>query len=152
MPAKLYIIPTDTSYGIGCRLEDRESYNLLYTMKGRDTDKHLAILLPTWDDLTYETTLSLAQINFLKTYKFPFTIVCDVKEDFRDEYPLLDDKQYETIGFRVAEACLPAEAKPYIRSPLFLTSANKSGETECQNLEEIHTVFSEYVDFFREIP
>jgi tRNA A37 threonylcarbamoyladenosine synthetase subunit TsaC/SUA5/YrdC len=64
---------------------------MIYTLKGREKSKPLAILVPTWEDLIYETVLTPGQVNFLRTYKFPFTIVCEVRDDFRDEYPILDD-------------------------------------------------------------
>ncbi len=152
MTAKIFVVPTDTCIGIGCRLDDREGYNLIYTLKWRDTKKPLAILVPTWDDLLYETTLTPSQINFLKTYKFPFTIVCEVKDDFRDEYPLLDEMQYRTVWFRVAETCLSAETMSYIRSPLFLTSANKAGEEECHTIDEVNSVFCDNIDVLKILP
>ncbi|MCB9807331.1 Sua5/YciO/YrdC/YwlC family protein [Candidatus Peribacteria bacterium] len=101
MTAKIFIVPTDTCLGIGCRLDDQDGYELLYTMKGRDKNKPLAILVPTWEDLLYESVLTSTQINFLKTYKFPFTVISSIREDFRDEYPLLDEYNYKTVGFRV---------------------------------------------------
>jgi len=109
-------------------------------------------MVPTWEDLLYETTLSPAQVNFLRTYKFPFTVLSEVREDFRDEYPLLDVYGYKTVGFRVAEACLPKETLPYIRSPLFLTSANKSGEKECHTLEEVRAKFADHLDLLQVLP
>lgn len=99
---------------------------MLYSLKGRDKKKPMAILVPTWEDLAYESKLTPSQVNFLRTYKFPFTIICDVQDDFRDEYPILEEYNYKTVGFRVAEACLSAETTAYVRSPVFLTSANKS--------------------------
>lgn len=39
----------------------------------------------------YETVLTPGQVNFLRTYKFPFTVICEVRDDFRDEYPILDE-------------------------------------------------------------
>lgn len=126
MPAKIYVVPTDTCIGFGCRLDDREAYEMLIKIKGRNKEKPIAIMVPTWDDLVYESTLTPTQINFLKTYKFPFTIVAQIRQDFRDEYPILDEYEYKTVGFRVAETCLSAETLAHIRSPLFLTSANKS--------------------------
>lgn len=152
MSAKIYIIPTDTCYGIGCRLDDLEAYNLLYAIKGRDKGKKLAVLVPSWEDLEYETTLTPSQINFLKTYKFPFTVVCKPRDDFREEYTILDSEEYDTVGFRVAEACLSSESLPYIRTPLFLTSANKSGDIACMTPQEIKSMFHEYTHLFQEIP
>jgi hypothetical protein len=82
----------------------------------------MAILVPTWEDLAYESKLTPSQVNFLRTYKFPFTIICEVQEDFLDEYPILEKYGYSKVGFRVAETCLDPETAAYIRFPLFLTS------------------------------
>lgn len=101
MTAKIFVVPTETCIGIGCRIDDKEGYELIYELKGRDKNKPIAILVPTWDDLLYESVLTPSQVNFLKTYKFPFTIICGIREDFRDEYPLLDEYNYKTVGFRV---------------------------------------------------
>jgi len=152
MTAKIYVLPTDTCIGLACRLDDQKSYETLYEMKGRNSSHPVAILVPTWEDLIYETKLSPTQINFLRTYKFPFTVLCEVRDDFRDEYPLLDTYGYKTVGFRVAEACLPRETQAYVRSPLFLTSANKTGEKECHTVQEIERVFSEYLPLLKILP
>lgn len=152
MSSKIYVIPTDTCIGFWCRLDDKNWYELLVNLKGRDPTKPIAIMVPTWEELVYETTLSPSQVNFLRTYKFPFTILTEVREDFRDEYPLLDTYGYKTVGFRVAEACLPKETLPYIRSPLFLTSANRSGEPECHTLEEVNTKFADHLELLKILP
>jgi tRNA A37 threonylcarbamoyladenosine synthetase subunit TsaC/SUA5/YrdC len=125
---------------------------MLFELKGRDKSKRIAIMVPTWDDLAYESNLTSSQINFLKTYKFPFTIISTVKSDFRDEYPIFDEFEYTTVGFRVAETCLPAEAMQHIRYPLFLTSANKTGKGECFTLEEVREVFPDDIEQLKIIP
>lgn len=152
MTARIFIVPTDTCLGFGCRLDDKEAYEMLFELKGRDKNKRIAIMVPTWDDLAYESTLTPNQINFLKTYKFPFTIISTIREDFRDEYPLLDEYDYTTVGFRVAETCLPPETQQYIRYPLFLTSANKSGKGECFTMEEVNEVFPGDIEKLKVLP
>ncbi len=152
MTAQIYAIPTDTCIGIGCKLDDREWYKMIYELKWRDKNKPLAILVPSWEDLMYESVLTPTQVNFLRTYKFPFTVVCGIREDFRDEYPMLDEYDYKTVWFRVGEACLPAESLPYIRSPFFLTSANKSGEEECHTIDEVNDVFRDNLTSLKILP
>jgi len=152
MTAKIFVTPTETCIGIGCRIDDREWYELIYKLKWREKNKPLAVLVPTWEELQYESVLTPSQINFLKTYKFPFTIVCEIKEDFRDEYPLLDEYNYKTIGFRVGEACLEQKTLSYIRAPFFLTSANKSGEEECHTIDEVNDIFRDNIDVLQILP
>lgn len=152
METKIYVIPTDTCIGLGCRLDDEKWYKLLHDIKERNETKPIAILVPNWEDLIYETKLLPSQVNFLRTYKFPFTVVCDVRDDFRDEYPLLDMYGYKKVWFRVGEACLSPETLSYIRTPLFLTSANKSGKKECQTILEVENVFKNYLPLLKIIP
>lgn len=148
---KIYVIPTDTCLGLGCYIDDQEAYELLYKMKQRDKVKPLAMLVPYWEDLEEETILNTRQIDFLKSYKFPFTAVTEVREDFRIEYEL-DEKIYDRVGFRVGESCLEEETLAYIRGPMFLTSANLSGEEECQTVEEIMQVFGSYDKYIQVLP
>lgn len=152
MPAQIYVVPTDTCIGLGCRLDDREWYDMLYNLKWREKSKPLAILVPTWEDLMYESVLTPTQVNFLRTYKFPFTVVCEIRSDFRDEYPILDKYGYKTVGFRVGEACLPAQTRAHIRAPFFLTSANKAGEEECHTIDEVNDIFRDNMDTLKILP
>ena len=122
---KIYVVPTDTCLGLACYVDDKEGYRLLYEMKEREKVKPLAILVPHWDELEEETLLNTRQTDFLRSYKFPFTVVTDVRNDFRVEYDL-DETVYDRIGFRVGEACLSDETLPYIQGSMFLTSANIS--------------------------
>lgn len=79
-------------------------------------------------------------------------MVCGIREDFRDEYPLLDEHNYDTVGFRVGEACLSKETLAYIRAPLFLSSANKAGEEECHTIDEVNNVFRDNSDVLEILP
>jgi hypothetical protein len=106
-------------------------------------------MVPTWDDLAYESTLTPTQINFLKTYKFPFTIVAGIKDDFKDEYPLLEDYDYTTVGFRVAEACLSPETCDTLRYPLFLTSGDSTGGGQCMSVDQAREIFPEQATTWR---
>jgi len=40
----------------------------------------------------------------------------------------------------------------YIRSPLFLTSANKAGEEECHTVDEVNNVFRDNIDVLKILP
>lgn len=69
-------------------------------MKKRDKVKPISLLVHDWDELEEETSLNTRQIDFLRSYKFPFTVVTDVRDDFRVEYEL-DEDIYQQVGFRV---------------------------------------------------
>lgn len=148
---KIYVLPTDTTLGLACDIDDHEAYSLLYKMKARDSEKPISLLVRDWEELEEETTLNTRQIDFLKSYKFPFTVVTNVREDFRVEYDL-DEDIYEQVGFRVGEACLEDQTLNYIHNTMFLTSANKSWEEECETIEEVKDVFWKYDKYLKILP
>lgn len=132
----LYIIPTDTCYGIACALHDHKAYRKIYSIKKRELSKPLAIMVEDFSWLQNNTDLTEEQIDFLKNYKNPFTVLCNSLHintwiQFENENEYFENRDvYEKIAFRVAHT---SEQKKLLREvgPIFLTSANKSGEKEC---------------------
>ncbi len=93
-----------------------------------------------FDSLREYTDITDVQINFLKTYPHPWSVVLRKKSTWSIPY-YLDEKEYENISFRVAEKCIPANIRNSIRYPLFLTSANLSGKSESKTLIEARESF-----------
>ncbi|MDP5039204.1 MAG: Sua5/YciO/YrdC/YwlC family protein [Candidatus Gracilibacteria bacterium] len=144
-----FIIPTDTCFGIGCRIDDVKSYHKIYKIKKRSYDKPLAIMVEDFDWLEENTDLNLEQIEFLKNYKRPFTILCECPKikmllDFEDSnFNYENNKIYEKIAFRVANTKLQKNLLKN-NGPIFLTSANFSGEKEIYSMEEAKKQFEQY--------
>ena len=144
----IYILPTDTCYWIACPIHDVKSYNRIYKIKKRDLSKPLAIMVEDFNWLEKNTDLTTEQIQFLKEYKRPFTILTEsdhlklwmnyVNEDDNEEFPNRDI--YEVFAFRVAHTDIQ---KKLIKQewPIFLTSANLSNEWEIYTAKEILTQF-----------
>ncbi|MCP4523785.1 MAG: Sua5/YciO/YrdC/YwlC family protein [Candidatus Gracilibacteria bacterium] len=137
----IFVLPTDTCYGIATAIGDSVAYKKIYKIKKRPFYKPLAILVPDLDWLCENTSLTEAQLEFLYDYKTPYTILTDCPrislllsyDDDDISYP--NHEQYEKIAFRVAHT--PAQ-KQLIQKmgPLFLTSANISGEPEIYTKKE----------------
>lgn len=139
----IFAIPTDTCYWIGCDIHDADGYRDLYLMKWRDFDKPCAMVIRDFEDLKKYSNLSDEQIRELKIYPHPFTILLTTNTDFR--YPdFIDPDKYKKMAFRIAEQCIPEEAREKIVFPIFLTSANKSWEKELYSPEDILSVFSDW--------
>jgi tRNA A37 threonylcarbamoyladenosine synthetase subunit TsaC/SUA5/YrdC len=105
----IYILPTDTCYGIACAFDEKKDYERIYKMKKRSLNKPLAIMVESFDWLKENTTLSLEQIDFLKQYKKPFTILTnsdaiELYLNFQDESEdyYVNKDVYSEIAFRVA--------------------------------------------------
>jgi L-threonylcarbamoyladenylate synthase len=73
----IYLIPTDTCFGIACELTNSKSYEKIYEIKKRELSKPLAIMVENFEWLEKNTILNKAQIQFLKEYKAPFTILTE---------------------------------------------------------------------------
>jgi L-threonylcarbamoyladenylate synthase len=73
----IYIFPTDTCFGLACSITEIKDYEKIYKIKKRDFGKPLAILVENFEWLEKYTTLTKEQVNFLKNYKKPFTILTE---------------------------------------------------------------------------
>lgn len=145
----IYILPTDTCFWIWCAFDDTKSYHKIYEIKKRPLEKPLAIMIESFDWLLQNTTLNQEQINFLKNYKRPFTILTECpymqmvinleQEDF--EYQ--NKEFYKKIAFRVAHNEIQKKLI-YEVWPIFLTSANFSWEKEIYSIDEAKKQFSNF--------
>ena len=143
----LYILPTDTCYGIWCAFHDKQSYERIYKLKKRSFDKPLAILVESFEWLAKNTELTAEQISFLKKYHRPFTILTQSRpvraylEFSTDEEEAFINKDiYKNISFRVAHH--PSHKKLLKKTgPLWLTSANIAAAGETYSPRKIHEDF-----------
>ncbi len=143
----LYILPTDTCFWLACSISEIEDYDKIYEIKNRDKSKAIAIIVWDFDYFFEATKLTEKQINFLKNYKNPFTILIE-KEKILDKKLLKiinnlpNSKIYKKIAFRVAHTEIQ---KNLIKQKwlLFLTSANKSWNPEIFFVEKIQEEFQD---------
>lgn len=142
-PPKIFLIPTDTCYWIACHVFDIKSYNKIYEIKGRTFKKPLAVIVPDFEWLREHTILNDEQIEFLKNYERPFTILTNIKS--RKKLIPKNYKMLKKIALRVANNDTQKEAiqEHWL---LFLTSANRSWEADIFKEEELEKVFDKEID------
>jgi len=87
-------------------------------------------MIESFSDLQEYSNLNGEQIEFLKNYEKPFTILAH--SDILENLNIPNMAQYEKVAFRVAHNDV---------GPIFLTSANISGEKECYTLENVKRIF-----------
>ncbi|NDK08529.1 hypothetical protein EOM39_04775 [Candidatus Gracilibacteria bacterium] len=148
----IYIIPTDTCYGIACAIDDIQNYEKIYKIKKRSFAKPLAIMVSDFNWLRVNTNLNDKQIEFLKKYKKPFTILTDsipvslwLNYENEEGVGFQNRDMYKKIAFRVAHNDAQKKLIKEV-GPIFLTSANTSGETEIYKKEELKETFSYYLE------
>lgn len=148
----IYLLPTNTCFWIACPIHDLKSYSWIYKIKKRILDKPLAILVPDFKWLEENTDLTNEQIDFLKNYEKPFTVLTE-SSSLRLWINYIDDDNnefinrdiYETFAFRVAHNDIQ---KRLLKEnwPMFLTSANLSNKPEIYSGREIEEEFSYYLE------
>lgn len=147
----IYILPTDTCYGIACSLDDKKSYEKIYKIKKRSFDKPLAVMVKNFDWLKKNTDLTDEQIHFLEQYDRPFTILTQSSPislwiNYQDDHEehLINKDVYQEIGIRVAHNDVQEDLISTV-GPIWLTSANSSGKWEIYTADEIESSFSYYI-------
>ncbi|MBC7498408.1 Sua5/YciO/YrdC/YwlC family protein [Candidatus Gracilibacteria bacterium] len=139
----LIIIPTDTCYGLAGELTGTD-YAEIYRLKGRDFAKPLAILVRNYADMASYIDILSEQIEFLKKYPRPWSYLGKRSSQFKLP-DFLDGDTYLRLSIRVAESCISADIRDQILYPLFLTSANFSGQNESKTLAEARESFPDII-------
>lgn len=135
----IYLLPTDTCYGLAGTY-DSTAYKQIYAIKHRDVSKPLALLVRNFEDLTKYINISEEQINLLRSYPYPWSCIADRKVDSPIPTKLRENPKYQKLSLRVAEVCIPESIRDRLPYPLFLTSANHSGEREAHILEDAKSI------------
>ena len=123
----IYCIPTDTCHGLACHFSDEQGYHDIYSVKGRSFRKPLAFAIETFDEIGKYAELTDGQIEFLRAYPHPFTVLAPPLPGTLPVF--LDSEMYRFVGLRIGERCLRPEVRRCMPFPLFLTSANLRSES-----------------------
>lgn len=130
-------IPTDTVYGICASINSKMAYDNLIKIKNRPINKPFPIMCA---DLNQIKSIAVVDEKAEKLInKFmpgPITLILNKKEGL-PEY-ISNGKQ--TIGIRMATSKAIKNLILKVGCPIFLSSANISGEPTCKNLDEIEKV------------
>ncbi|MGH2582759.1 MAG: L-threonylcarbamoyladenylate synthase [Anaerolineales bacterium] len=125
--------PTDTVYGLGAPAFNRESIERLYSIKGRENAKAIAILISSPDELDRiaenpsEDALHLAR----RFWPGPLTLVVPRKVDVPEIL-----SHGPTIGVRVPDHEFARQLLA-AAGPMAVTSANLSGQANTRNAGEV---------------
>jgi len=143
-------LPTDTVYGIAVALETPGGIELLYAAKSRPPDKAVALLLSDVDQAAGIGELSEAA-RLLAGAFWPGGLTLVVPR--RTDRPLpaaltggeLAPGETATVGLRVPGHATPRALAAAI-GPLPTTSANRSGEPEARDANEIEAMLGDAID------
>ncbi len=129
-------VPTDTLYGICAKINSDKAYNRLVNIKNRPANKSFPVMCK---DIEQIKSIAITNDKIEKLIKAfmpgPITLVLNKKYE---AFSYINNAGIgETIAVRIVPYLFLKELIKEVGSPLFLTSANKSGENPCKNLQEI---------------
>jgi L-threonylcarbamoyladenylate synthase len=131
--ARIIIYPTDTVYGIGCRL-DPDSVKRIFEIKNRSIDKPLSIAFKDLASAKGYVYLSPEEERYIKVHlDKPMTFVVKKK----DNVPDIVTGGKDTVGIRIIDNQFVRELLSCADEPIITSSANVSGGKAPASISEI---------------
>ena len=132
-------VPTDTVYGICARINSKKAHDKLIAVKNRPITKAFPIMCADERQIKGIAVVDARADKLIRAFMpGPITLVLN-RNNTLSEY-VTNGK--DTIAVRMATSKVLEELIRKAESPLFMTSANKSEEPECTNLDEIEKACS----------
>jgi protein-tyrosine phosphatase len=150
----LVAFPTETVYGIACRVE-KKAVARLDTIKGRDAGKHYTLHIGQIEE--YRKYIPRAGIRAEKlirqAWPGPLTLVFDLNEaDMADQRKRLDSEIVETlykngsIGIRCPDHPVASLLLRLVSYPVVAPSANHGGKPPATDAEQVLSELADEVD------
>lgn len=143
LKGKIIAFPTDTVYGVGCKVDDIDAIKKIFEMKNRDYSKPLAILCPDKNIEKYVLNISdNAKYLMDKYWPGALTIIFKKSELIND----LVSANLDTVGFRMPNSNIALSVLKQF-GIMATTSVNISGSAALNTSKEIEKEFSDFIDY-----
>lgn len=142
----IVIFPTDTAFGIGCRIDDENAVKRLFKIRKRSETKAVPVLVSSVSMAqTYLQPIPQKVINVMNKY-WPgaLTIVLQSKIE---EIPALVRGGGETIGVRMPNHQIALALITGVDVPIVGTSANFAGEPTPYQFDALDGELVKLVDY-----
>lgn len=131
-------VPTDTVYGLCARINSKNALEKLLKIKNRPKEKNFAIMCKNKEQIEEIVKVnSKIEKIIKKLMPGPITLVLEKQENVLEHINL----KIKTIAIRMATSKELFEIIDELGEPVFMTSANKSGEKVANSIEEISRIF-----------
>jgi len=136
------IYPTDTLYGLGADIFNREAVERIFRIKGRDFKKPLSIMVSSLKQIKNLAWVNQKQEKLIKTIlPGPFTVL--LKKKKKISYNITAGS--EKVGLRIPASKICRQLSKDM--PITTTSANVSGFQPDLNINKIAKKFKNQTDF-----
>lgn len=125
--------PTDTVYGLGARVFDSMSVDRLYSIKGREHTKAIAVLLSDIRQLSQVTSQLTPEMKLIASAFWPGPLTLIVPK-----HPSVPDivSKTNTLGVRIPDHPVARQLID-LTGPLAVTSANLSGAANTNTAADV---------------
>ena len=131
-------VPTDTVYGICARINSSKAYLKLVSVKNRPSTKSFPVMCSDIEQIKSIATLDDNALKLIKAFMpGPITLVLNKRPDVLSYINNAGARETDELAIRMAPTPFLKELIKEVGSPLFLSSANKSGKDVCRSLDEI---------------
>lgn len=122
---RLIVYPTDTVYGLGCRIDDEDAVRRIYEIKGRPPTEPLPVLLADPMQVPAYARGVSAAAQLLINHFWPGALTLVFLRS--DRIPPAVAGGGETVGLRVPAHPIPRALARAMLTPIIGTSANSHG-------------------------
>ncbi len=127
-------VPTDTVYGVCCRYDHEQAQEKLRDVKKRPVTKAFPIMCANLQQIKQICEVDERSEKLIDAFMpGPVTFILKKKENVPDYV----NGGMETLAIRMATSKALSELIDTLGCPVFMTSANQSGEPVCKTLEDI---------------
>ena len=131
-------VPTNTVYGICARINSSKAYLKLVSVKNRPSNKSFPVMCSDIEQIKSIATLDDNALKLIKAFMpGPITLVLNKRSDVLSYINNAGARETDELAIRMAPTPFLKELIKEVGSPLFLSSANKSGKDVCRSLDEI---------------
>lgn len=136
--------PTETVMGLGVYFNDYEAYKFLNKVKERPEDKPYTLMLSSTDEISKYAYVDKRAEKIINRF-MPGEITILLKS--KEIVPSYVTHKTGVIGIRIPNHKLLLEFLSYLKTPLLVPSANKSGKKPAMTIEEVKEIFHDDVGF-----
>lgn len=134
-------VPTDTVFGICAKINSKKAYEKLVSIKNRPSTKSFPIMCRDEEQIKSIAIIDERVEKLIHAFMpGPVTLVLNKKPDVFSYINNRGENITDELAVRMAPTKILEELIMKVESPLFLTSANKSGEPACKSLDEIEKI------------
>ena len=127
-------VPTDTVFGVCARMNSHQAQENLREVKNRPETKAFPVMCSDKEQIKSIAVVDERAERIIDSFMpGPLTIILKRREDV----PSFVNGGLETLAIRLAPSIAVKQLIEQTGSPLFMTSANQSGQPVCTTLDEI---------------